>query len=208
MKKTVKYFVAVALVLSFSRLFSCYAYIVDVWEETPLMKAAGKGNLVAIKKLIVGANVNAVIGRDQPHIGKPVLQYAIDSGSTKAVEILIKAGADVNWFSDKHSIYQECHERGPSARNLPLISSAISSYASIDIIKALVDANADVNKTCLSSDLTPLMIAAYRGYDQAVKVLLDAGADKTLKNHKDGGRLAIDYAKEQGHADIVSMLEN
>jgi len=133
------------------------------------------------------------------------LQYAIKGGSIKAVRMLINTGAKVDSFTN------DCPFGGPNVcavRNLPLLSAAINASVSIDIIQLLIDAKADVNKKGLWSDLTPLMIAAYRGYEQAEKALLDAGADKTLKNHKDGGRLAIDYAKEKSYTHIVHMLEN
>ena len=47
-----------------------------------------------------------------------------------------------------------------------------------------------------------------KGNFEAIKELLKAGADKTLKNYRDGGRLATDYAREQGHMDIVALLED
>jgi len=51
------------------------------------------------------------------------------------------------------------------------------------------------------------MIAARVENAQAVKVLLDAGADKTLQNNKDDNKTALDYAKETGRLDIIAMLQ-
>ena len=75
----------------------------------------------------------------------------------------------------------------------------------MDIIEALINGKADVSLKGYASDLTPLMIAYYKGYSKAVKKLLDAGADRTLKNDRDGGRLAIDYAKEQDYETLEDV---
>lgn len=195
-----KYVIVMTLILFASNTF------LFPKNKTPLMKAAGKGNICKMKKLIAkNANVNAVAWRSQPHGGKPVLRYAIDSGSTKAVKLLIDAGADVNEFTECpfiHSTRKQANER-----NLFLLAAAINSCASIGIIRKLINGGADVNKGSIMGDLTPLMIASYRGHSKVVKELLKAGADKTIKNIQDGKRSAIDYAREQGHADIIKILK-
>ena len=59
---------------------------------TPLMKAAGKGNDVAAKKLLdLGANVN--VGEKT---GWSALMFAANTGNNKVVEILLNYGADPN----------------------------------------------------------------------------------------------------------------
>jgi ankyrin repeat protein len=51
---------------------------------------------------------------------------------------------------------------------------------------------------------TPLMMAAMYGSSDAVKSLLDAGADATLKNSI--GLTAVDFAQKAGHADAVALI--
>jgi ankyrin repeat protein len=51
---------------------------------------------------------------------------------------------------------------------------------------------------------TPLMMAAMYGSSDAVKALLDAGADATLKNSI--GLNAVDFAQKAGHADAVALI--
>ena len=176
--------------------------------ETPLIIAANKGDIHTMKKLISqNANVNHVAYRIWPHGGHPVLHYAIESGSVEAVKLLIEAGANVNEITSNLIIHQK--RKQTNERNLFLLASAINSHAPINIIQALINGGADINKGGLTTGKwTPLMIASYRGYSDALKLLLKAGADKTIKNNHDGGRLAIDYAKEQGHVDIVKILNN
>ncbi len=73
----------------------------DSCEDTPLMKAAFEGNIDLMKKLIKsGEDVHAVAFRDQPHGGKPVLRYAIDSHCLESVSILLNAGANPNEFTE------------------------------------------------------------------------------------------------------------
>jgi len=176
-------------------------------EESVLIAAVKKGDLPAVNKAIKeGVDVNEVVGGDFPHAGKPVLRYAIDSGSRKAVRMLIKAGAKVDADTENGLIH---HKRSKAnVRNIPLISSAIKSRQPIEIIEELIAGGADVNQRAMHVDWTPLMIAAYTGYPDAVKKLLAAGADKTLKNKQDGGRTAIDYAYEQGHKETVTLLRD
>jgi hypothetical protein len=49
------------------------------------------------------------------------------------------------------------------------------------------------------------MQAALVGKTEIVKILLDAGADPTVKDT--GGRTAIDYAEDQKHDDIVQLIK-
>ena len=135
------------------------------------------------------------------------LRYAIDSGSREAVRMLVKAGAKIDIDTENGIIH---HWRsGRTVRNIPLLSSAIKSRAPIVVIDELIAGGADVNLIDMQKvGWTPLMIAAYTGYTDAVKKLLAAGADKTLKHKKDGGRTAIDYAYEEGHKDIVLLLQD
>ena len=92
-------------------------------------------------------------------------------------------------------------------RNMPLLSYAISLHSSLAIIQALIDAGADVNKKGVVGDWTPLMIASYYGYLQAVKLLLGAGADPFIENKYDENRIALDYAKEKNNFEIIELLK-
>lgn len=183
----------------------CFAAI----EENVLIVAAKKGDLSGVKKAIKeGADVDEVVGSDFPHAGKPVLRYAIDSGSREAVRALIRAGAKLGAFTEDPILRTKGFHKA-NARNIPLLSSAIKSRAPIVIIDELIAGGADVNQIdMLKVGWTPLMIAAYTGYTEAVKKLLAAGADRMLQSKQDGGRTAIDYAYEQGHKEIVALLQD
>ncbi len=179
-----------------------------VYGETALMVAAAQGDIATMHVLInASAEVNAVAWRDQPHAGKPVLRYAIDSGSLDAIALLIKSGAYVNNFTESGLMH---HARDhANTRNLTLLSHAIQTHAPIVIIQELIKAGANVNEIACEgwSYWTPLMVAAYYGYTEAVQLLLAANADKTKINKRDGNRTALDYALEEGHQDIVKLLQ-
>ena len=107
-------------------------------DESPLMMAAIKGNVEAVKALIAGdADVNKT--------GWTPLHYAASAGSPQ------------------HAV---------------IISLLLENHAYIDA--------ASPNGT------TPLMMAAHYGSTEALQLLLDEGADPTLKNQL--GLTAADFA--------------
>ncbi|PUA18501.1 ankyrin repeat domain-containing protein [Glaciimonas sp. PCH181] len=72
-----------------------------------------------------------------------------------------------------------------------------------EIVQLLLDASAYIDADS-PNHTTPLMMAARAGQILTVKLLLDSGADATLKN--DVGMTAIDFAKKFEHQDIVDGL--
>ena len=49
------------------------------------------------------------------------------------------------------------------------------------------------------------MWASYSGKDKIVKLLLDAGGDKDMKNQ--ANKSATDYAREERHSDVTDIFE-
>jgi uncharacterized protein len=72
-----------------------------------------------------------------------------------------------------------------------------------EIVQMLLDASAYIDAGS-PNNTTPIMMAARAGKIQTVKLLLDSGADVTLKN--DLGMNAIDLAKKFDHDDIADGL--
>jgi ankyrin repeat protein len=52
--------------------------------------------------------------------------------------------------------------------------------------------------------MTALMMAVVSDHFEAVNILLQAGADVSLRNR--GGQTALDAAEKGGNADIISLL--
>lgn len=67
----------------------------------------------------------------------------------------------------------------------------------------LLKAGVDVNARYLN-DLTALMWAAGQGHENAVSVLLQAGADASLKDNR--GKTAADMATEAGYQTLKKLL--
>lgn len=114
-----------------------------------------------------------------------LLHSASWRGSLKCVKVLINAGADVNakdWY-DLTPLHCACTE------------------SSLACAKVLVEANANVNAPS-NSGRTSLHYAcktSHRDGADIVQLLLEAGADATIKDN--GGQLPIDlaYNKEIKH---------
>lgn len=113
----------------------------------------------------------------------------------------------------------------------PLMMAALKGH--LEIAKALIARNADVNKTGWTplhyaatgghiamielllenhayidaespNGTTPLMMAAQYGSTQAVKLLLESGADPGLKNQL--GLSAMDFARRGSRPDAVQLI--
>ena len=73
-----------------------------------------------------------------------------------------------------------------------------------DVTRLLIERGADVN-SIQAAGYRPLHQAAVAGRDDLVRILLDAGADKTARC--DRGKTPADYARERGHASLAAMLD-
>lgn len=71
-------------------------------------------------------------------------------------------------------------------------------------VRNLLDGGARADEPFDQSGLTPLMVAAMAGYGELVNVLLELGADKTLRNAD--GRTAADLARKTGKRGISDLL--
>lgn len=80
----------------------------------------------------------------------------------------------------------------------------ISSLNSCIYFSLLIQHGADVNSHTSSGD-TACHFAAYRGYLEAVKILVDAGADLDVTNDK--FRTPYDDAERQGHVTLLPYLD-
>ena len=148
---------------------------------TALHIAAMKGNRASAELLLrSGSEVNA---RDDQ--GLPPLKLALvmapdrPAGEEAAmIKLLLEAGADIRWKS-------------PNGDSIFLTAAR---YARAETLGLLLDAGAEVNET-LADGLSPLMEAARSNPDpQAVRLLLDRGADPFQRDSR--GDDALRYARD------------
>jgi SMI1/KNR4 family protein SUKH-1/ankyrin repeat protein len=116
--------------------------------------------------------------------GESPLWSAVVVENLPAVELLIKAGADVNAVSTKHG-------------NSPLHSS--DAQITTVLLKNGANPNLINNYGC-----SPLHSAAYFGRDEALKLLLEYGADKSLRDKE--GKTPLDHAVENDQPNVIALL--
>ena len=150
--------------------------------------------------------------------GLPGLYLAVREPSLKAAEALIawpKSNVEVRTVQDES----------------PLMMAALKGH--LEIARKLIARDADVNKTGWAplhyaatnghvpvirllldhhayidaespNGTTPLMMAAHYGSPEAVKLLLEAGADSALKNKL--GLTALDFAQRANRSDAAGLI--
>ena len=149
--------------------------------ETPLIKLAGvfssspedAQRSAAVMKILIAhkANVNAT-----NDLGSSALMYAAENGGRRAVETLVRAGADVN----------QQNKEGVTA-----LMVALRRYNNEEIIDFLLAHGADV-KVGDGKGTATLMIALEAGYLKAAARLISLGVDPKASTRK--GRTAAQAA--------------
>lgn len=150
--------------------------------------------------------------------GRAGLFIALQDGSLKTAEVLIAwPKTNVEWRSAKDES--------------PLMIAALKGHK--ELVRKLIARDADVNKPGWAplhyaatgghleimqllldehafidaespNKTTPLMMAAQYGTPQAVKLLLEAGADATMRNEL--GLSAVDFAQRANRRDAAEMI--
>lgn len=160
----------------------------------PMHLAARHNNVVTIRQLLErGSDVNEqlqeVDGPDTYAQWKSTpLMWAAAHGHTRAMRVLIDAGADV---SSKAS-YDD---------RTPLLVAA--GYGHAEAIKVLAETGADVNASDGWGE-TALHVAAFRGHARALEALIHAGADVHLATQD--GDTALFSAARSGTPETVRIL--
>ena len=199
--------------------------------ESPLVEAARKGDVAAVRALIAKrADVNEP-GRD----GSTALLWAAYQSDLPMAQALIAAGAKPN-TPNKYGVTPLLQASRTGAA--PLVQALLragadlkvthsegetalmaASYSgNVEAVRLLLEAGADVNAIDTYQKQTALMWAATEGHTDVVKALLEAKADPNVKahvttlterkhaDHPTGGFTALMYAARNGHEETVKAL--
>ncbi len=150
--------------------------------EHGLLLALKQPSLTAVEALVASQKTKVEV---RNKVDESPLMLAALQGNTALVKKLIERGADVN-------------KPGWS----PLHYAA--THGHLDAMNLLLENHAYIDAES-PNGTTPLMMAAHYGSPQAVKLLLQAGADPQLKNQL--GLSAIDFAYRGSRQDSAELIQ-
>ena len=159
------------------------------WLESSLLYASAAGRRDAVLQLLqAGANIDAI--QDKGHYkGATPLLLAIFNEEVKTAQLLIRRKASLD-IADEEG-------------HLPLPKAAAYGYHLL--VRDLIRAGADPNMKTGDNADTPLILAAGKGHEKVIQVLLANGADKELTNKF--GDTALDIAEEKECRGVIELLE-
>ena len=183
---------------------------------TPVADAAMRGDLAAVRLLVAsGKDVNAAQGD-----GMTALHWAADRGNLPMVEVLLKAKASVSATTHSAS-YTPLHiaaKGGHSAIIVALLNAGAdpnvmtgsgatalhlaSGSGATEGASALIDKGADPNVREKLYGQTPLIFAAEFNRAQTITMLINRGANTTIKTRK------INLAEETAAEQAASKKRN
>jgi len=190
--------------------------------HTALMVAVLHQNEEAVRLLAELGDLDQRKGwmPDHPEDVPTVLHIAAEYGFTKACDILIEAGADLEaiYLADTALVIAakegefECLEllikKGANTEVCdPFGYTALIKAAKAgeeECARALIEGGASVD-TADNAGFTALIHCVREGEDEIAKCLIEAGADVNCKDRR--GKSALAHAIEKGDDDLVDMLE-
>jgi ankyrin repeat protein len=198
--------------------------------RTPLMRAAVHCSVGFARKLInAGAKINlldvtgiaalhaAVLRKDMAMVDvlltcpdvdinirsttrrgylgeQTALNLAATNGANRILRRLIQAGAEVNDFNNA----------GCTALHMAILANRLQTVKILAHVPQ-VDINLPTKETDnRSGGMSPLLLAARKGYTHIVKELINAGADPSIINKH--GQGAIHVAVFKGYVEVVEVL--
>ena len=149
--------------------------------ENGLILALRNGSMRVFNLLLNAPDIDIEL---KARNGDTALMIAAFTTNKAAVDALLAKGAEVN-----RPGWTALHYAAAAGDN--------------DIVARLLEKSAYIDAES-PNKTTPIMMAAWGGHIMTVKLLLDEGADATLKN--EAGLTAIDFAIKSNHQDIADGL--
>lgn len=120
-----------------------------------------------------------------------ILSKSISYGNMDILNLAIEYDVDMNYIDE-----------ASGRKDSPLIAAAYSG--SKDIMKKIIKNGGDINYKNAEGS-TALMEVSKKGWTDCAKLLLDAGADKNIKDNNKVD--ALYYAKDSKSKEIIKLLE-
>ena len=155
-------------------------------EEQALMESAYAGKIKEVRQLVLDGTAVDVIDAER----RTPLIYAAFNGHAEVVEFLLDAGAEIDAKDSSGRTALMFASSGPFAETVGLL---LQRGAEVDVQGTL-------------EGFTPLMTAAAEGLADVVRLLLGAGANRDIKD--EDGDTALNFARQNGHTEVVELLEN
>ena len=161
----------------------------------------GSSNLTdLLKRLKPGQSKTALETKtkDGSQFATPLI-IAARNGHLNSVKILLRYGADIEargTLKIENDVIEGC---------TPLWAAAATGYIKLDVVKLLIERNADVDGRT-STDSTPLRVAAHDGHLDVVRCLVESGADVNARTQYEATPIMV--ACDYGHLSIITYLIN
>lgn len=173
--------------------------IQDKEGATALIYAA-RNDLPEVAEKLLKANADVSL-RDADGM-TALVAACFYTDDTELVQLFILYGADTEQDASNHDLKFAQRAHGAHANYTPLIAAIEQGHLSV--MRTLIDAGVNIEKTGGEDSYSPLYYAALRG-DDAMRVLLDAGADVNGRAGF-GSKGALRGAVEKGSAEAVERL--
>ena len=127
---------------------------------------------------------------------------AAQSGDTVAIGKLLSQGVDPNTHYDETG--KDMDPNAPDGRTGISALEWAASKGHLAVVKALLNAHADVDGAYNSMRYTPLMRAANFGFQDVATLLIAKGANVNAQTID--GETPLDYAIDNNHLNVVALL--
>lgn len=219
---------------NFVRSYDTLKSMGHVWRHDPdlaekvrlgeeLMEAVVEGDIKKVGSLLdAGLDVNKTTDTN----GRIALSHAAEAGQVEMAKFLLSQGAKVNAFDRLASPLYQAVDTGhlevvrlflsnkakvnaklPHSEQTAIFAAARNG--SVEIMRELLKDKAKVNISD-ENGITPLMIAAYEGNPEVLRILLESKSDldrqTDIASDMVGKWTALHFAVLQGDADVVEIL--
>ncbi|WP_169727283.1 ankyrin repeat domain-containing protein [Aliagarivorans marinus] len=200
-------------------LLAAGAELNPVDHDSALIGEVRYGDEVFIRRLVnAGANVNHIVSSS-----RSPLRVAIENNDMDKVKLLIELGADLNLQNEQEhtpaisaihkvtsSTLQQLFELGLDPHlvgrwGLPLIAE-LALNNDTNLLRETLQQFPEQLDLADDKGQTPLALALLNGRYEQAQILLQAGADVNVRNHKHSSLLDMSLSARRNHSQMWTLL--